>query len=236
MRVVIWLAVVNAFLFLVVMAGGILVVSPWIDSLLNLWITGDAFYWDLLSYLVAAVAWVVAIFLLIFVFLIAANFIAGFFHEELSKRVEFLVTGHAISEATGFWVALRSVFRSLVHGIYGLLKIVLVYACLLPLNLIPVLGSLLYSFLSLTFTFYRIGIEFLDYPFEVNGLDPSRRKALVSGNKGLMIGFGGCVFLMLLIPVVNFAAVPIGVAGGTILYCEVFRDVSFPNREINSED
>ena len=48
----------------------------------------------------------------------------------------------------------------------------------------------------------------------------AEQKRLLSRRRGLALGFGGAVMIMSSIPVINFFAMPVAVAGATLLWTE----------------
>jgi len=61
-------------------------------------------------------------------------------------------------------------------------------------------------------------IEYLDYPMANHLLHFSEQKRLLRQRKLLSYGFGGSSLLMTMIPVVNFFAMPVSVAGATAMW------------------
>ena len=56
------------------------------------------------------------------------------------------------------------------------------------------------------------------------GAAPVRRDARrLAQRRGISLGFGGGVMIMTSIPVVNFFAMPVAVAGATLLWVEQFQ-------------
>jgi CysZ protein len=61
-------------------------------------------------------------------------------------------------------------------------------------------------------------IQYIDYPMDNNGFSFRAMRRSLRQQRLLHLGFGGGVLLLLMIPVVNFFAMPIAVAGATALY------------------
>jgi CysZ protein len=61
------------------------------------------------------------------------------------------------------------------------------------------------------------GLDFFDIPLSTRGMRLRNKLAVIWRNKSLAIGFGAAAYLMLLIPVINMLALPIGVVGATLL-------------------
>jgi CysZ protein len=61
------------------------------------------------------------------------------------------------------------------------------------------------------------GLDFFDIPLSTRGLRLRKKLGVIWRNKSLALGFGAAAYLMLLIPVINMLALPIGVIGATLL-------------------
>jgi CysZ protein len=78
-------------------------------------------------------------------------------------------------------------------------------------------------FIWVVFGAWMLALEYLEYPMNNHGrLFPEVRQALRQ-RRGLALGFGAAVLLLTLIPVVNFIAMPVAVAGATKLWVERLR-------------
>jgi CysZ protein len=61
------------------------------------------------------------------------------------------------------------------------------------------------------------GLDFLDIPLSTRGLRLRNKLGVIWRNKFLALGFGAAAYLILLIPVINMLALPVGVVGATLL-------------------
>jgi CysZ protein len=61
------------------------------------------------------------------------------------------------------------------------------------------------------------GLDFFDIPLSTRGLRLRNKLGVIWRNKFLALGFGAAAYLMLLIPVINMLALPVGVVGATLL-------------------
>jgi CysZ protein len=61
------------------------------------------------------------------------------------------------------------------------------------------------------------GLDFFDIPLSTRGLGLRNKLGVIWRNKFLALGFGAAAYLMLLIPVINMLALPVGVVGATLL-------------------
>jgi CysZ protein len=93
---------------------------------------------------------------------------------------------------------------------------------LLVLFLIPLvqIGA---PFLWVAFGAWMMAIEYLEYPMGNHGRTFPEVRSALHAHRGLALGFGAAVLFLTLIPVVNFIAMPVAVAGGTKLWVERLR-------------
>ena len=151
-----------------------------------------------------------------FSFNVLANFIAAPLNGLLAEKVQLHLTGQDLGTATfGSIVASipRSVGREISKLTYYLPRILL----LLVLTLIPGI-NIVAPWLWILFGAWMMAIQYVDYPMDNNGLSFRKMKQSLSQQRLLHLGFGGGVSLLLMVPVVNFFAMPIAVAGATALY------------------
>jgi CysZ protein len=102
---------------------------------------------------------------------------------------------------------------------------------LLLLNLIPVVGSILYLSVNAIFTMFWIALDYFDYPLdtESNPLTIRDRIRYIVEHLPMTSGFSAMMLLILSIPLVNLLILPVGVIGATLLYCDVKKAESSPD-------
>ena len=83
--------------------------------------------------------------------------------------------------------------------------------------IIPVLNVIV-ALLWLVFGAWMMVIQYIDYPMDNNGLSFRAMRRSLNQQRLLHLGFGGGVSILLMIPLLNFFAMPIAVAGATALY------------------
>ena len=74
------------------------------------------------------------------------------------------------------------------------------------------------ALLWLVFGAWMMVIQYIDYPMDNNGLSFLAMRRSLNQQRLLHLGFGGGVSILLMIPLLNFFAMPIAVAGATALY------------------
>lgn len=203
---------VNIIMFVIGLGLLIFFVSGWLDDVvgwLPQWMSGiTSVLWFLL-----AIFFGMAVF---FSFNILTNFIAAPLNGLLAEKVQQHLTGQTLGETN--FVSLMasipgSVGREVIKLTYYLPRILL----LLVLALIPVV-NILVPWLWLLFGAWVMVIQYVDYAMDNNGVSFKVMKQRLSQQRLLHLGFGGGVSLLLMLPIINFFAMPIAVAGATALY------------------
>jgi len=210
---------INALLFaaaIVLGADAVNDLSQWLSAKLAAswswleWITW--LLWPLFIILVLLVGF--------FFFSVFANLLGAPFNGFLAEAVERSLTGSAppgsgLSLPAEIAAALRTEAGKLLYFAWRAVP-------LLVLFFIPIL-NVAAPFLWVLFGAWMMAVEYLEYPMNNHGrLFPEVRAALRE-RRGLALGFGAAVLLLTLIPVVNFIAMPVAVAGGTKLWVERLR-------------
>ncbi len=189
--------------------------EQWVRGLLPL---DQGWWWRALLYLLVVLLVLLLLMVEVYLFSVVGRIVAAPFLEALTRRVEILARPDAPSPPQmGFW---RSVWRVVVQESKRVLIYLVLMALLLLLNLVPVVGSLLYAGLAWLVTSFFLASEFLDYPLERRGyslgakLGYTRRLGLTG------LAFGAAVFVLGMVPVLNLALLPLAAVGGTLLFLE----------------
>jgi CysZ protein len=183
---------------------------------------------DWLSWLETALNWllwplfaVMILFLVFYTFTFVVNLVAAPFNGLLSEKIEALLQGHAPDTDSSLpsWDMVRRSIASEIGKLLYLLK----WSCvLLVISLVPVI-NIAAPFLWLIFGAWMLALEYLDYPMGNHGryFQEINQQAIASRTSSL--GFGAGVLLLTSIPIINFLAMPAGVAGATALWVEQER-------------
>jgi len=152
-------------------------------------------------------------------FTIVANLIASPFNGVLAARVEEQLTGKLPEESS---TGLMGEILPAVAGEIGKLWYFAVRAVpVLILMVIPginAVGSVLWILLG----FWFLTIEYIDYPMGNHQIRPRDQRRLLRRHPLHSWAFGAGASLLMMIPVVNFAAMPATVAGATRLWLKRF--------------
>jgi len=178
---------------------------------------GDAWYWFLLNYLFMTIAIIVTLVLVFFTFTVVGSLLASPFNDILSERTENILPGQTSDEPFVFKTFLEDSGRVLIVESKKISLFLAGMLLLLFLNILPVIGSLLYSVLSVTWTVFFLVIEFTGYVFSRKRLAFKAQRHIICQDFSLMAGFGLGVFCILAIPFFQFLCIPLGVVGATHL-------------------
>lgn len=187
------------------------------------------------------VLWTVARWLLIGVVVVLAaaglylisGLIASPFLDKLSERVETMVLG-PYDEPVSLRVVVGDLVVSVTHSILSLLLWAGVMLSLLTLNLVPVVGSVLEVVLSIMVSAFFVSRETMDGAMSRRRLSFAHKLRVVRAHNVLLQGFGQISAAMLWIPLLNFVALPMATAGGTLLFCHLELQGLVPNAEGDS--
>ena len=154
-----------------------------------------------------------------FAFTPVANIIAAPFNALMSEKIEVMLTGKTIASDSSFMaMAISSIGSQLGKLIY-----ILIWALgLFLISLIP-LVNFIAPVLWVVFGSWLLSLEYLDYPMGNHDIGFAKQKDTLRQRRGLSLGFGGSVMIMTSIPIVNFFAMPVAVAGATVLWVEQLK-------------
>jgi CysZ protein len=166
---------------------------------------------------------IAAVLVTFYSFTIVANLLAAPFNGLLAEKVEQLLTGKPPAQPTqglaqSIWPALRS---ELIKLRYFILRAI----PLLILFLIPVL-NIIAPILWTLFGIWYLALEYADYPMANSGLGFKEQHEKLKQMRMTAVGFGGGITLLMMIPILNFAAMPAAVSGATAMWCSRKQSVN----------
>lgn len=170
---------------------------------------------------VHTILWVVfgllAAVIVFFSFSLVANIIASPFNGMLAEAVERHLDPHTTTPEFTWARMLAEAARSIAAELRKLLYIGLRAIPLLVLTLIPGINVVAPA-LWVLFGAWMLSLEYLDCPLGNHGRTFPAVLGEMRARRGLSLGFGGAITVLTLVPVLNFLAMPVGVAGATSLY------------------
>lgn len=204
---------INSLLFATVIIYGASSLSNFIDWLIAQlpWLEG--WTWVLWPFFV-----IVALTIVFFTFSIVANLIGAPFNGFLAEAVERNITGKKI-ESNNNEALFKIIVISIKSEIQKLLYFALRALPLLILFIIPMI-NIAAPIVWFLFTAWMLTLEYGDYPMGNHDIAFKQQREKFAVNRQLALGFGSGVMLLTMIPVVNFLAMPVAVAGATRMYLE----------------
>ncbi len=204
-----------------VFGGALFGLAYWLDILVDSLLMKMPDWLDWLRYLVWPLFALAGVLIVFYSFSILTNLVAAPFNGMLAEAVEQHLTGQPID--TGGWQALlKDVLPSLWSELRKLLYFILRAIPLGLLFLIPGI-NLAAPVIWILFSAWMLAIEYADYPMANHRLlFPAQRK-LLRQRRMLSWGFGGSTLLMTMVPLLNFLAMPVAVAGATAMWLGEFK-------------
>lgn len=207
----------NTLIFAAVIIYG----GSWLDDLIH-WVSAQWTWLEWIAWLLWPVFIVISLVVVFFCFALLANLIAAPFNGFLAAAVEYRLTGSRPPEAATLAglpaeiaAVMGSELRKFLYFIIRALPLLLIFIIPFVQAAAPVIWFL--------FAAWMMAVEYMDYPMGNRGmLFPDIRRELLQ-RRALSLGFGTGILFLTMIPVVNFVAMPVGVAGATRLYVERFR-------------
>jgi uncharacterized protein involved in cysteine biosynthesis len=111
--------------------------------------------------------------------------------------------------------------NSVIHSALSLGLWLSVMIASLVLNLLPVAGSVLSFAIGVAATTMFVARESMDGAMSRRRMRYRHKLRVIVAHPWLMLGFGLVVATLLWIPLLNFVILPMAVAGGTVMFCQL---------------
>ena len=214
--------VVPLILNLIVFAGLAYIGGGYFDQFMDRWLPTQSWLEFLrwLLWALFAAAYALALF---YGFTMIANLIASPFNAILAAKVEEKLTGNRPAESD------ESLIKAIAPAIAGEIgKIFYLITRAIPLAILFLVPGLniLVSVGWLLFGFWFLAVEYADYPMGNHGLRPREQRTHLRKRRFKSLAFGAGVTTMMLIPLLQFAAMPAAVAGATRLWVDDLEKAS----------
>jgi CysZ protein len=174
-----------------------------------------------------AIAVVLVVF---FTFTAVANLIAAPFNGLLAEKVEKYLTSGAPTEDTDWKALIADIGPSIASELRKLSYFLVRALPLLILFLIPGV-NLAAPLLWLLFNAWYMSLEYGDFPMGNHGLKFREQLPQMRNIRFAALGFGSVLTLLMMVPVLNFLAMPAAVAGATALWVGELKPVPPPRDE-----
>lgn len=151
-----------------------------------------------------------------------SGILAAPFNDALSAAVERIVAGQAPSQS-GMRALVGDVGRTLRLEVVKFLTYAGVMLPMFGLSfLLPAAGQLLYSVFAFLFSITYLALDYTDWPAARRAWPVRRRLGAMGDRPGMYVGFGIGVWVLLFVPLVNLLFMPAAVAGGTLMFLDLF--------------
>ena len=213
----------NLVLFIALIGFAMQQFSGWVDAFMPSLPSWASF----LEYLIWPLFVILVLLLVFFSFTMIANIIAAPFNGFLAEKVEVVVRGQddfpPFSWAELTAMVPRTVGRELRKLGYFLPRAI----GLLTLSFIPGV-NLVATPLWFLFGVWMMAVQYIDYPADNHKLGWNEMLAWLREKRWQSLGFGGSVYLALLIPFVNIVMMPAAVAGATLFWVREGGEKALP--------
>ncbi|MCW8139779.1 MAG: EI24 domain-containing protein [Planctomycetota bacterium] len=188
--------------------------------------------WWALSYVVQALGWVASWLVWFALPLISTWLIVAFpfgiiyklvfmpFMELLTESTERVVLGFDENADFDF----KRMYVNLILAVIGAIALTLLqgalYLLLLPINVLPFLGSLLWVILPPAIF---AGMDYTDINLVRRRYSLREKVRLWRTHEWRFLGYGISFFFLITMPVINIVAIPCAAVGGALLYLELDR-------------
>jgi len=185
------------------------------EALLD-WLLPDTGWLSFLRWLAWPLFGAALVLLVFYTFTVIANLIAAPFNSLLAERVAKHLGG-GVDEGLGTWgQILRDIGPSIASELRKSVYFLLRALPLLVLFLIPGI-NVVAPVLWLLFNAWYMALEYTDYPLGNRGLKFRDQLPRLKRIRLTALGFGLALTALMLVPVLNFFAMPAAVAGATAL-------------------
>ena len=203
---------------------------------LLIWLGVDRFELFMDSFLPAKDSWfawlrwllwplfAVALVLIVFyTFTVIANLIAAPFNGLLAEKVERYLGGEIPRQPGGIGQVMKDILPAMLSELRKLGYFLLRAIPLLILFFIPGL-NVAAPFLWIAFSAWFMALEYGDYPMANHGLVFKQQHQRLKQHRLTALAFGGGLTLLMMVPVINFLAMPAAVAGATVFWHERLKE------------
>ncbi|MEO5342664.1 MAG: sulfate transporter CysZ [Gammaproteobacteria bacterium SHHR-1] len=178
------------------------------------WILPADAWYGFLRWLLWPLFALTALLLVFYSFTSLANLIAAPFNALLAERVELYLTGQPLPPQPALW---KTLLPMLVTELGKLGYFLLRALPLLLLFVIPVL-NLAAPVLWFLFNAWMLALQYLDFPMGNHGIGFADQRKGLQRQRLASLGFGSGITLLMMVPGLNFLAMPAAVAGATALW------------------
>jgi CysZ protein len=149
---------------------------------------------------------------------LVANVLASPFLDVLASRVELIETGVVAEDAPeGLIGTGADVLRSMREELRRALFFLAVVAALALLGFVIPGAHLVTGPAIVGFAIFFLPLDYASYTLDRRRYSFRQKRTWLMANKPVVVGFGCAAFMICWVPGLNFLAIPLLVAGGTLL-------------------
>jgi len=187
--------------------------AGWMNQMLG-WLPGWLAWLEYILWPLFAGLILIAVY---YTFSVVANLIASPFNSILSERVEQKLYGLPVTEFNGYKSLAGTIGKTILSEIKKVLYMLKWLPVLLIISIIPGINFIA-PFAWAIYGAWMLSLEYADYPMGNHDIFFDDELKLLRKNRFVALGFGGALTAMMMVPVLNFLAMPVGVAGGTAFW------------------
>jgi len=204
LRAVLWRMIALLSVLMILLSGGVFWLADYVASL---WIPdGEAWYWQLLSWLAWLLAVVLAMVSGIIAYVTLGSAVAAPWLDTLVVRTE-RICGFVSEENKAPW--LQQASQSLMNSVRPFAGLLAWAVAALLCFWMPPLATVIWTYGGIRF----LSFELMDTSASRKGWDFTRRKQMLNEKRWFYFGFSGLATAFLLIPVLNLFVIPAAVVG-----------------------
>lgn len=189
------------------------------EGLMDRFLPSDESWFAWLRWLLWPLFAITLLLVVFYTFTVIANLIAAPFNGLLAEKVELYLGGDLPEQSGGVKQIVQDLLPSLLSELRKLLYFSIRAIPLLILFLIPVV-NLAAPFLWFAFSAWFLALEYGDYPMANHSLLFKEQHQRLKGARYTAMAFGGSLTLLMMVPGLNFVAMPAAVAGATVFWRE----------------
>ncbi len=191
------------------------------------WITTLPTWLGFLTGMAMIFRWVLNSLLLLLLFLVTGFLLVQFgailgspWYGQLSEQIEKNRLGQLPPLTPHPLAIFHDIWRAILFEVKKLVLLMVVGVPLLLGNLIPGIGTLVFSVGSLMLTATIVCLDFFDSPLERRRLPFRRKLGVIRSALPASATFGLVCFALVSLPFLNILTVPLCVSGGTLFFCD----------------
>ncbi|MCU7808044.1 MAG: sulfate transporter CysZ [Candidatus Thiodiazotropha sp. (ex Semelilucina semeliformis)] len=189
------------------------------EGLMDRFLPSDESWLSWLRWLLWPLFAIALVLIIFYTFTVIANLIAAPFNGLLAEKVERYLGGDLPQQPSGVKQVMKDVAPSLLSEVRKMSYFLLRAIPLLILFIIPGI-NLIAPFLWIAFSAWFLALEYADFPMANHKLTFKAQHQRLKQSRLTALAFGGSLTLMMMVPLLNFLAMPAAVAGATVFWRE----------------